>query len=221
VTLNARVYTSFGGEVTYWFRYGTTSSYGSETPHRTVAMTADSSRAVSEPIGITAGNEYHWQVCSQDQEEDPPRPICSGDRSLYVGPVTCSPITRNTWATNDLANCAPNIGAAGITLNLNGHTFGGVIRNPGFDSVTIADGTAQGVELTDAQDNRVRGMTVTPAAGSTASAIAVLGNSAGTLIADNEASAVGVTLNVNAAHVHVLRNTVTGPAIPGPASRAL
>jgi parallel beta-helix repeat protein len=79
--------------------------------------------------------------------------------------------------------------------------------------VTIAGGTARGVELTDAEDNSVRGMTLAPAAGSTDSAIAVLGDSAGTLIADNQASAIGVTLNVNASHVHVLRNTVTGPGL--------
>ena len=91
VTLNARIYTSFGGEVTYWFRYGTTKSYGSETPHRTVEMADDSSRGVSEPIPITGGTEYHWQVCSQDAEESPPRTVCSRDESLYVGPVEPQP----------------------------------------------------------------------------------------------------------------------------------
>jgi len=30
VTLNSRVYTSSGGDVTYWFRYGSSTAYGTE-----------------------------------------------------------------------------------------------------------------------------------------------------------------------------------------------
>jgi parallel beta-helix repeat protein len=210
VTLNSRIYTSAGGDVTYWFRYGTTKAYGSETPNRTVSMAANSSRGVSEPIPITAGTEYHWQVCTQDDGESPPRTNCSKDQSLYVGPVSCNPITRNTWVTNNLANCAPSIGADNIALHLQGHTFGARIANNGFDGVTIEGGTAEGVGLIDARDNQVRGMSLSPEPGSTASAIGVLGDSSGTIIADNTAFSIGVTLNINASGVRVLRNTVSG-----------
>jgi parallel beta-helix repeat protein len=210
VTLNSRIYTSLGGELTYWFRYGTSTAYGNETPHRTVDLAADSSRAVSEPIPITAGTEYHWQVCTQDGEEQPPRTLCSKDQSLYVGPVSCAPITRNTWVTNDLANCAPSIGADGISLHLQGHTFGGAIANNGFDGVTIEGGSAGGVLLTDARDNRVSDMHLSPPPGSTENALRVLGDSDGTLIADNTAFALGIALNVNASGVRAIRNTVSG-----------
>ena len=210
VTLNARVSTSSGGEVTHWFRYGTSSSYGSETPPRTAEMAANSSRQVSEPIPITAGTEYHWQVCTQDDDEDPPRTNCSKDQTLYVGPVSCNPITRNTWVTNNLANCAPSIGAAGIALHLQGHTFGGVIQNNGFDGVTIEGGTVEGVLLTDARDNRVRDLTVIPEPGSTTNALRVLGDSAGTVVADNESYAVAIAMLLNSPDLRVLRNTVSG-----------
>jgi hypothetical protein len=178
-------------------------------------MAANSSRGVSEPIPITAGTEYHWQVCTQDDGESPPRTNCSKDQTLYVGPVSCNPITRNTWVTNDLANCAPSIGAADISVHLQGHTFGGSIVNNGFDGVTIEGGTAEGVYLTDARDNAVRDMSLSPAPGEIASAIQVIGDSRGTVIAGNTTFAIGVTLNVNASGLRILRNRVTGYGLTG------
>lgn len=196
--------------MTYWFRYGTSTAYGSETPDRTVEMAADSSRGVSEPIPITAGTEYHWQVCTQDSEESPPRTVCSKDESLYVGPVSCTTITRNTWVTNDLPNCGIDIGADGITLNLQGH-YVRAVRSLGFDDVTIENGTADGVGLSDAADNRVRDMTLTGAR-----PLLVLGDSAGTVIADNvTSSSEEVAFTINASEIQVLRNTVSGAGAGG------
>ncbi len=82
--------------------------------------------------------------------------------------------------------------------------------------MTIEGGTARGVHLTDARDNQLRNMTVTAGSGgSTANAIQVLGDSAGTLISDNQASAIGIALNVNASGLKVLRNNATGYALTG------
>jgi parallel beta-helix repeat protein len=210
-TLNAEVGSSFGGEVTYWFDYGTTSGYGSQTPQRTIDLDPGDTDPVSEPItGLSANTVYHWRVCAQDTEEDPPRTICGKDQTFEGRAVACGEtITRSTWVLNDLSasNCTVHIGAAGITLSLNDHSLVR-IENPGFDGVTIENGSARGVFLTDAANNVVRDLAVTGAGN--ANAIQVLGDSAGTEISGNQASAVGIALNVNASGLRVLGNTVSG-----------
>jgi Tol biopolymer transport system component len=70
----------------YWWRYGTSSSYGNETPHATIATPATGLVPVSRPVsGLTASTTYHFQVCAQDQQESPPRTICSEDRTFTTG----------------------------------------------------------------------------------------------------------------------------------------
>ena len=106
VTLNARVSTSSGGEVTHWFRYGTSSAYGSETPHPDGRDGGGQQRAGLRADPITGRDRSPLAGLHQDDDEDPPRTNCSKDQTLYVGPVSCNPITRNTWVTDNLANCA-------------------------------------------------------------------------------------------------------------------
>jgi hypothetical protein len=86
-TLNGDLYSSFAGDTTYWFKYGETTAYGSETTHQTVAIADDQAHPVSEPIsGLTPFTTYHFQLCAADEEEDPPRVNCSTDRTFTTGP---------------------------------------------------------------------------------------------------------------------------------------
>ncbi len=82
-TLNGTVKSSLTGPTEYWWRYGRTSSYGSETPRRTIELTANASaEPVSEPVtDLRESTTVHFQFCVQDKQE-PPRPICSTDRTL-------------------------------------------------------------------------------------------------------------------------------------------
>ena len=210
-TLHADVSSNVGGPVTYWFDYGTSAGYASQTPERTVGLDPNETEAVSEPIaGLSANTVYHWRVCVQDTEEDPARTVCGSDQTFEGRTVACGEtITRSTWVLNDLtaSGCTVTIGAANITLNLNDHSLVR-IENPGFDGVMIENGAARGVFLADAASNVVRDLTVTGSG--SANAIQVLGDSAGTRIADNRATAVGIALNVNASGLQVLRNVVSG-----------
>jgi large repetitive protein len=74
--------------------------------------------------------------------------------------VTCGMVlTQSTLVTNDLSNCSGDglvVGAAGITVDLNGFAVDGIgqgvgIRNNGHDNVTITNGTVRefdyGVQL--------------------------------------------------------------------------
>jgi Tol biopolymer transport system component len=79
-TLNADIYSSVAGDTEFWWRYGTTTDYGTETPHRTVAIADDEPHRVSQPVaGLTASTTYHFQLCARDDEESPPRTNCQTD----------------------------------------------------------------------------------------------------------------------------------------------
>jgi hypothetical protein len=81
--LKADIYSSAVGDTEYFWRYGTTAAYGSETPHRTVAISDDDPHTVSEPLfSLSPSTEYHFQVCVKDAEETPPRTNCSTDRTF-------------------------------------------------------------------------------------------------------------------------------------------
>ena len=78
---------SFAGDTTYWFKYGETTVYGSETTHQTIPIADDQAHAVSEPIsGLTRATTYHFQLCVSDEEESPPRVNCSKDQTFRTAP---------------------------------------------------------------------------------------------------------------------------------------
>ena len=85
-TLNGDVYSNVAGDTEYWWKYGETNAYGTETPHRTIAIADSEAHPVSEPVGgLDAGTIYHYAMCVQDSEESPPRANCSTDRMVTTG----------------------------------------------------------------------------------------------------------------------------------------
>jgi hypothetical protein len=89
VTLRGDIYSSFAGDTTWFFRYGETPAYGTETPHRTIAIADDQPHPVTEPItGLTRATTYHFQLCAADEEESPPRVNCSTDQTFRSAPGT-------------------------------------------------------------------------------------------------------------------------------------
>lgn len=87
-TLNGDIRSSFVGDTEFWWRYGTTTAYGTETPHRTVAISDGAAHPVSQPIsGLTGGTSYHFQLCVKDQQESPPRTVCNTDHTFTTGPA--------------------------------------------------------------------------------------------------------------------------------------
>jgi lysophospholipase L1-like esterase len=85
VTLNASVYSSVNGPTEYWFVYGETGDEANwlETPHRTLDIFNREKHPVSEPVdGLAPDTSYGWQVCVADQQESPPREVCSKRQSV-------------------------------------------------------------------------------------------------------------------------------------------
>jgi hypothetical protein len=71
--------------VQYWFKYGTTTGYGSETTHRTLHLSEHEYTEefpVTEPtVGLTPSTTYHYQLCADDAQEGV-GPGCTGDATF-------------------------------------------------------------------------------------------------------------------------------------------
>ena len=64
-----------GQPFTYWFQYGRSTSYGSETTHRSGGSSA-AEQAVAENVsGLTSGTFYHYRACADDADGT----HCGGD----------------------------------------------------------------------------------------------------------------------------------------------
>jgi Tol biopolymer transport system component len=102
-TLNGYVFsTEKDADIQYWFRYGPTTAYSSQTPERTLHIPAEPNyyepHPISEPIdGLTPWTDYHYQVCTT-----PPRTGCfSGDEVFTAGPgiaYASEQPTADIWA---------------------------------------------------------------------------------------------------------------------------
>jgi Tol biopolymer transport system component len=70
-TVNGIVVTTDGGSISYWVEYGTSTSYGHQSAHRTRTAPAHSSFLVSIPIaGLSPSTAYHYRVCSERCSDD-------------------------------------------------------------------------------------------------------------------------------------------------------
>lgn len=66
-TLNGSVFSSNDTTISYWFVYGQTKAYGSETPHRTITISDRNWHPVSASLGgLEPGIPYHYSLCAQD-----------------------------------------------------------------------------------------------------------------------------------------------------------
>jgi hypothetical protein len=167
--VSGEIISDTGGEIEYWFEYGPTTAYGSQTAHDTVSAGANETRVVFRAIeGLERSTTYHLRVCASDsQQRGGPR--CGDDAQFTTFPVDCGDsVTSDLVLPGDLECEAVGepegltIGAHAVDLNLAGHRItAGVtaIENAGFDDVTIRNGTVlshgEGVLLDGASRNRV------------------------------------------------------------------
>jgi len=65
-SFTGRLMSNVGGEVEYWTEYGTTTAYGSATPHETVTAQPNQERVVSVVItGLQRSTSYHYRFCAR------------------------------------------------------------------------------------------------------------------------------------------------------------
>jgi lysophospholipase L1-like esterase len=90
--------------VEYWFKYGTTQDYGTETPHRTIEMPEhefEQEFPVSEPAaGLSPDTTYHYQLCADDAQEGV-GPGCTGDATFTTHPTLYVAMGDSVATTGD------------------------------------------------------------------------------------------------------------------------
>jgi parallel beta-helix repeat protein len=159
-----------GGQVEYWVEYGTSTAYGSQSPHQTTNTQPNSPVGVLVRFnGLQRATTYHYRVCAQDSQQEG-GPGCGEDKQFTTVNVDCGDsITADLHLSGDLDCIAtgpgdgPAVGADGIDIDLAGHTIRGAgtaLENQGFDDVTIHHGTlyafGTALELNSASRNLIR-----------------------------------------------------------------
>jgi glucose/arabinose dehydrogenase len=98
-----RAHGTAGGDPTqYWFEYGTTTSYGSSTPHRDGGTGTDTRNVTERVVGLNPDTLYHFRACASNAKgagcaED--RTFRTGSLGLLPGFQETAPITGLTAPT--------------------------------------------------------------------------------------------------------------------------
>jgi hypothetical protein len=177
--LGGNVVSSVGGPVEYWFQYGPTTSYGSESARSTAPSTqANQPHAVvADLAGLARSTTYHYRLCASDSDQQG-GPGCGEDRTLTTSNLGCGDVITQDFRLSATTTCETEpiglvIGADGVDLNLNGHgvngpaghlpedtTGVGVDNSSGHDDVTLRNGNllrwGNAVRLSGASFNVIR-----------------------------------------------------------------
>jgi hypothetical protein len=159
-TVNGLVFDPVDATIQYWFEYGPTKGYGSETTHRSLAIDDRDSHPVAENLtGLDPGTTYHYRVCAKDGE-----PVCAGGRTFTTtGGVTELAIGADPALypgfDPDVSDYATRCGAGPVTVDVeapadtNVAVDGGPARNGSFsEDVPLSAGESFGIESTEAGD---------------------------------------------------------------------
>jgi Right handed beta helix region len=179
--LSGNVASNVGGPVAYWFQYGTTTSYGSESTHQTASSTQANQPqpVVADIAGLARSSTYHFRLCAQDSQQQG-GPGCGEDRTFTTTNLACGDVITNDFVLSGTTTCESEqvglvIGADGVDVDLNGHglngptgpvsdetTGVGVDNTAGHDDVTVRNGSARrwgdAVRLTGANFNLLRNL---------------------------------------------------------------
>lgn len=149
-TLNGAVFDPSDATVSYWFQYGRSTSYATETTHRTIAIADRANHAVSETIGgLDQGTTYHFRVCAQDSGSPV---VCGGDQSFTTTitklSITAQPALTPGFdpaASDYVTRCASN--PVAMTVKAPDGTVVSIAGQPGrsgsfAQSVSLAPGKA-------------------------------------------------------------------------------
>jgi hypothetical protein len=165
--VQGEVISDTGGQVEYWFEYGPTPAYGSESVHGTLTAQPNTLHPVQLAIaGLQPGGDYHYRLCARDSAQQG-GPGCGEDRTLTTQSVGCGDtVTEDlTLRANLLCPEMPGlvIGANDVTINLAGHTVNGGItgsfgidNRAGHDDVTVRNGSVVGWNIAIAAHDALR-----------------------------------------------------------------
>jgi hypothetical protein len=79
-TLNGQIFSDEDADIEYWFSYGKTKAYGTETPHQTITIDDRDAHPVSQAVsGLSSGTLYRYQLCVDAPDA---AALCLGDRTF-------------------------------------------------------------------------------------------------------------------------------------------
>ncbi len=85
-TITGIVAETSDGTATYWFEYGPTKNYGSETSQRSIDLTGGETASVSEDLsGLDPESKYHFRLCAREPGGSQPQEVCGGDQTFRTG----------------------------------------------------------------------------------------------------------------------------------------
>jgi hypothetical protein len=157
--LFGQVISNVGGPVEYWFQYGPTTAYESESTHHTSSFTQANQPqpVVADLPGLQRSTTYHYRLCARDSEQKG-GPGCGEDRTFATTNLGCGDVITQDFTLSGSTTCVSSdvglvIGADGVDVNLNGHALSGpagrlpsetsgigVDNSAGHDDVTIRNG---------------------------------------------------------------------------------
>ena len=153
-----RAHGSAGGDPTqYWFEYGTSTSYGSATPHRD-GGSGTGTQSVGERVsGLTPDTLYHYRACASNSKGTG----CAGDQTFRTGSLGLLPGFQETAPITGLHR--PTM----VRFSPDGRVFvaekSGIIRV--FDSLSDTSATVfadLAPKVHDFWDRGLLGMTLDP-----------------------------------------------------------
>ena len=136
--LTGSVHNTIVGPTEYWFEYGTTTAYGSSTPHRSVNV-ADTAKgyAVQEVVlALREATTYHDRLCARDADG---KGACGGDQTFTT--TTGRDSVTGTGTVFSIPNVGFTIGGAfSVTSSPNGANAGGhAATGPGSFYFKVSD----------------------------------------------------------------------------------
>lgn len=125
-------------EITYWFEFGETPDYGTETTTRSLEISDKDAHQVSaELTGLAPETTYHYRACTKE-----PATICGADRSFTT--VTPSSITADPALYPDfdpaVSDYVTRCGPGPVTMT---------VTAPSATEVAIADRSARTGSFTE------------------------------------------------------------------------
>jgi parallel beta-helix repeat protein len=181
-----RVVSDTGGTVEYWWQYGTTTAYGSASPHATIETQANTPRDVFTKLtGLQRSTTYHVRLCAQDAQQSG-GPGCGQDRTFTTHQFECGDVVTQDVRLRSTLLCDESfatpglvIGADGVDIDLAGFALRGPLQTffdssipvgidntQGFDDLTVHNGRldrwGQSVDLSGASRNVIRNLNTVP-----------------------------------------------------------
>ncbi|MDA8385398.1 MAG: Ig-like domain-containing protein [Actinomycetota bacterium] len=123
-----------GADTTYYFKYGSSASYGSQTPSQTLLAASGVSTVVASVTGLTPGTTYYFQLVASNSVGSAPAPTGGSVTAIAAGSISWAPQTEPSSSITESIDCVSATNCTAVNYS------GGA--SPTFTSIYTTDGGA-------------------------------------------------------------------------------